>query len=223
MTTSIGRMLHGSPRLAPTMVVGALAIAADFAFVGWNRFPESVEGRNAIALTGLALYVCLVQGDLPSLGLKLVPTQGWRYWINAALWIGAAVAALIAVGLGVCSLAGRQLPTHTTPPELVGITLLRMCVYAPLFEETTCRLLVCVPLAGRGRPRSAIVVSGLLFAVLHVHYGNPSPENLVGGLFLAWAYLKSETIVVPILLHSLGNFLVLAIQVGRWYCLHGAS
>ena len=62
----------------------------------------------------------------------------------------------------------------------------------------------------------AIAASGVIFAALHFVYGNPSPENAVGGLFLAWAYLKSETIVVPVLLHALGNSLVLAVQVAAW-------
>lgn len=71
--------------------------------------------------------------------------------------------------------------------------------------------------------RTAIVVSGVVFGGLHVVNGNPSPENLVGGLFLAWAYLKSGTIYIPILLHSLGNFVAWAGQVAAWYWLHGAA
>jgi len=36
-------------------------------------------------------------------------------------------------------------------------------------------------------------------------YGNPSPENLLGGFILCWAFLKSQTLVVPLLLHAGGN------------------
>jgi membrane protease YdiL (CAAX protease family) len=49
-----------------------------------------------------------------------------------------------------------------------------------------------------------------------VIYCNPSPENLVGGFFLAWAYLKSGGLAVPVLLHGLGNLVALASQVGAW-------
>src|SRR5439155_10185900 len=100
-------------------------------------------------------------------------------------------------------------------------SFLRMCVFAPVLEEAVYRLALCVPLAVWLGPWRAIVVSGLAFAGLHVAYGNPSPENLVGGLFLAWAYLKSESIVVPVVLHSLGNLCVLILQVGAWYWLGG--
>jgi CAAX protease family protein len=61
------------------------------------------------------------------------------------------------------------------------------------------------------------------FAALHLIYGNPSPENLAGGLFLARVYLKSEGLALPILLHSLGNLLALLMQVGAWFWLASAG
>jgi membrane protease YdiL (CAAX protease family) len=94
-----------------------------------------------------------------------------------------------------------------------------MCVVAPLVEETTYRLVLFMPLAVLLGPWKAIAVSGLAFGGLHVVYGIPSPENLVGGFFLAWAYLRSESIAVPLLMHSLGNLCVLVLQVGVWYWL----
>lgn len=135
------------------------------------------------------------------------------------MWIGLAVAACVAVGLGLWFLAGQTFPTYATPPSNIAYSFLRMCVIAPVLEESLYRLALCVPLAARFGPWRAIVISGLAFAGLHVAGGNPSPENLVGGLFLAWAYLKSESIVVPVLLHSIGNLFALAWQVGAWYWL----
>jgi hypothetical protein len=40
------------------------------------------------------------------------------------------------------------------------------------------------------------------FAALHLIYGNPSPENLAGGLFLARVDPKSESLALPLLPHS---------------------
>jgi membrane protease YdiL (CAAX protease family) len=64
-----------------------------------------------------------------------------------------------------------------------------------------------------------IAASGVLFGLLHVVYGNPSPENLVGGFFLAWAYLKSESILIPFILHAGGNLIVWLGQIAGWYFL----
>ncbi len=224
MRTTIGQTLHDSPRLAVAGLIGALAVAADFALEWWSKelhYLNAAEGRGAVALFGLAAYIYLVQGDLKSLGLTLRPIQGWWYWVKATLLIGLAFAGIVAAGLGLLALCGSKHATtlRAMPPQFLGVAFLHMCVFAPVLEETLYRLLVCVPLAGWKRPWTAIVVSGVIFAALHFVYGNPSPENAVGGLFLAWAYLKSETVVVPVLLHALGNFLILAMQVAAWYCL----
>ena len=220
LQTTIGHSLQGSPRLATAGLIGAFAIAADFALFCW-RDAVSDEARGTVALLGLVAYVYLVQGDSASLGLRIRPIQGWWYWFKAAIFIGLAIAGLLAAAAVTFLLWRPDVPTpkmHTVSPQFVGSAFLQMCIVAPVLEETLYRLLVCVPLAGWNRPRLAIITSGLLFAALHFAYGNPSPENIFGGLFLAWAYLKSGTIVMPVLLHALGNFLVLAMQVVAWYC-----
>lgn len=91
---------------------------------------------------------------------------------------------------------------------------------APVLEESVYRLFVCVPLVPLIGCRSTIIASGILFGLLLVLYGNPSPENLFGGFFLAWAYLKSKSIVVPLLLHGIGNGVVVASQIAGWYFMH---
>jgi uncharacterized protein len=58
------------------------------------------------------------------------------------------------------------------------------------------------------------VASGMIFGALHVLYGNPPPDNFIAGSFLAWAYLKIGTIVVPIASHLLGNLCVVAMHSG---------
>ena len=224
MQTSIALPLRDSPRnLFLACGVGITALAGDLSVVWWNHYPESIEGRWLIAVAVFVTYLHLVRGDLASLGLTTKPVQGWGYWIRATLWIGVAVLICIAVGLSVWLLLGREVPIYTIPPGSVVTSFLRMCVFAPVLEEAIYRLALCVPLAGLSRPWTAIVASGLVFGVLHILYGNPSPENLVGGLFLAWAYLKSGTLYVPVLLHSLGNFVAWAGQVAGWYWLQGGS
>ncbi len=223
MRTAIGQRLNASPGgLATASAVGALVVAADLALVYWDRYPQSIEGRGVLAVLALAAQFRLVNGDLASVGLRLTPLQGWWYWGRVSLVIGLVVLACIVVGTGAWVLAGRELPVYATPPSDIGPAFLGMCLFALVQEEVTYRLALCVPLAVLLGPWRAIAVSGLAFGGLHFAYGNPSPENLVGGFFLAWAYVKSESIVVPVLMHSLGNLCALAVQVGTWYWLGGA-
>lgn len=217
------RKVRFSSILSIAAVVGVCALAADLALVWWNHPPESMEARGAVGLAALAAYFYLVRGDLESVGLAVRPAQGWRFWFWATLLMGLAVAALIAAGLGIWALLGHELRLPTLPPREVGPALVRMCVFAPILEETIYRVLICVPLAACGRAWLAVAASGTAFAGLHLIYGNPSPENLFGGLFLAWAYLKSGTIGVPVLLHALGNLCVLVGQVAAWHWVGGAA
>ncbi len=222
--TTIGRRLNSSrSRLHVAVAIGGLVVAADFAIISWMRYPTSIEGRGALAVIALVAQFRLVQGDLSSVGLRLTPTQGWWYWCRVSLFIGLAVGACVAVGLGAWVLSGHDLPVYCTSPRHIGTSFLQMCIFAPVLEETIYRFSLCVPLAVLLGPWRTIAVSGIVFGGLHLVYGNPSPENLVGGFFLAWAFLKSESIVVPVLLHSLGNLCALAAQIGAWYWLGGAG
>lgn len=203
--------------LAGATAIGSATVLADLALSRWAGHAVQDEARGAVALVAVALYLPLVRGDFASVGLTTAPAQGWTYWAKATLAIGLLVGALIAVVLGAWKAFGGAIPVYTTAPQDFGRRFLSACIAAPVLEETTYRLVVCVPAAVLLKPWGAIAASGLLFGALHVACGVPSPENLVGGFFLAWAYLKSGTILVPVLLHSLGNLCVLTGQVVAWY------
>lgn len=221
MQSAIGRHFSDEPRMRYWGLALALGtVAADMVVVTLHA-SESV--RLALALTAFAAVVYLSDGDLRSLGLRSSPKQGWRPWIRTSLKIGLIVAFCVAVGLGIWSLTGRQIRIHSLPPSHIVFSFLHMCVLAPVLEETIYRVIVCVALARLVGCWKTIAVNGILFAALHVVYGNPSPENLVGGFFLAWVYLKSETILLPIVLHSLGNFIALLAQVATWHFLQLAG
>jgi membrane protease YdiL (CAAX protease family) len=223
--TPIGQRLRNSPsRLAIACTIGVAAIAGDLVLIWWNPpYVNVLDGRWLIGMAALVVNLHLVRGEMASIGLIAKPIQSWRYWVWATLSVGLAVLCCIAVGLSAWVLLGRKLPIYTIPPASAAREFFHMCIVAPVLEESIYRLALCVPLAGLSKPWTAVIVSGLVFGALHVVYGNPSPENLVGGLFLAWAYLKSGTIYVPILLHSFGNFIAWAGQVAAWYWLQGAA
>ena len=54
-------------------------------------------------------------------------------------------------------------------------------------------------------PGAANIAGGIVFAALHFAYGSPGLDNFLAGYILAWAYIKSGSIIVPVVLHSLGN------------------
>jgi membrane protease YdiL (CAAX protease family) len=215
MQSAVGQVLRDSrqPR-SLAVVVGLTTIFIDFAIVTFHFDPMN---RGALAILSLTLIVGLTEGDRISLGLRLTPSQGWSPWIRITAVISVAVAVCISIGIWAMVLMGRQIPFYTTAPDRFVERLLDMCFVYPTLEETIYRVVVCVPLVPVVGCWRTITFCGILFGALHVAYGNPSPENLVGGFFLAWAYLKSETILIPFLLHAGGNLIVLIGQTAGWY------
>jgi membrane protease YdiL (CAAX protease family) len=110
-------------------------------------------------------------------------------------------------------------PLYLTPPDRLAGAALRMCVLTPVVEETLYRVVLGVAVVPALGAWGAVLLSGALFAALHFVYGNPSPENQVGGFLLAWGFLRGGTALLPVGLHAAGNLCALASQLAAWYWL----
>ena len=178
------------------------------------RYPMGLD-IAVLGLTGLVAVMCLNNGEVDSLRMRLAPIQGWWYWWRLAFlfgfWIGIALVAYA----GIWMLLGKELPVVRTAPGVEEF--LWMCVHAPVTEEVIYRVLLIAAVLPTVGERGSIVVSGVLFALIHILSGRASPENQLAGFMLAWAYLKSGTILVPIAMHSGGNLIALGSQVAGWY------
>ena len=218
LQSAIGQHFDSKPIKRRIAFCVAIAVVLTDVLIYMWAYGESV--RLSLALIAFAIIVYLADGDLPSLGLRPQPKQGWIPWV----WISARISCVIAVcviaGLGAWQLMGNELPTYNHNPAYVSHLFLHMCVVAPVLEEIVYRVVVCLPLVSMIGFWKTIAINGILFASLHFVYGNPSPENLVGGFFLAWVYLKSETILLPLMFHSIGNFVALCCQLAASYYLH---
>lgn len=177
-------------------------------YQSWHRF--------ALSLSVVALYFLLCRVSPKALGMRLLPVQGLWYWARITLWLGAIVVLFSLLAFVVLWAFGVHLPVTSIfhSEARMRAWLFSACVTAPLMEEALYRLVLCPPLLALGRRWLVIFISGALFGWLHFRYGNPGPDNFIAGYLLAWAFLKSESILVPILLHSAGNFAVFCFN---WY------
>ena len=214
--TRIGRTLVYPRRVAVlATVLAAGAVIIDALICLYRPWHLHVY-RMTLAISGVVCLLCLARGDLASIGLVLRPRRGFRHWIWATALIGVGLVLLL------CLICVYYRLTHTPPRFVLALeSALRLlaghCVYYPLVEELLYRVVLCTPLVALLGPWYAIVVSGVAFGGLHVLYGNPAPTNLVAGYLLAWAYIRSDSILVPIVWHSLGNAAILVFQVVAWY------
>ena len=202
--TAVGSTVEGrSPAALACAAVGICAVAVDLRLAG-----SSYSIRGLVGFLAFGLLFLLCHRDPTALGIRARPVQGYSFWVKlsviALLGMGCVVAAVLLV---VWSL-GVPVPIYSTAPLEIPSRLISACVEAPLAEEIVYRGVICVASVPLLRPWGAILVSGALFALLHVIYGTPSPENAIGGFVLAWSYLHSGTILLPLAWHSLGNLVV---------------
>ena len=87
----------------------------------------------------------------------------------------------------------------------MGVTLLSVSVFAPFFEEWLCRGIVLRGLLNRNvSPATAIAVSSVFFAILHMNPWQAIPAFLLGSLF-GYIYYKTGSLKLTMLMHCVNN------------------
>lgn len=191
------------------LVLGLTAIGIDF-IMAWRHMSYAHRGAAA-ALVFLVLIV-LTPRRRESLALYARPRQGWVYWGRVVAVLLGGVTTLVLIVGAAAWVMGFDPPVYTTPTHRLWHHFVHMCLLAPLVEELIYRWILTPPVNDCLGKWPAIVASGSLFAALHWVYGNPSPENQIGGFILAWAMVHSGSILIPWLMHAFGNALALSLQ-----------
>lgn len=86
----------------------------------------------------------------------------------------------------------------------VWITLISVSIFAPLFEEWLCRGVILRGLLQKTHPISAILVSAVFFAVLHMNPWQALPAFILGALF-GYIYYKTGSLKLTMLMHCVNN------------------
>lgn len=208
--TPIGRVLRSAsgPRfLAAAVAVVALAIDA------WRVDSDAgYPWRAVLAVIATLLMWLLCRRDRLSLGLSFRTVQGAAWWWKVTLVTAGVMGAILFALIGILALTDNFHPIRLHPSKFIE-QVVHACLWAPFVEEVLYRLVLVVALASVLRSGWVILVAGMVFAGLHVLYGNPAPANAIGGFCMTWAYLKSGSLVVPLLWHSAGNLFLLGTQV----------
>ena len=94
------------------------------------------------------------------------------------------------------------------PPLYNLLTIITFIVVAPVSEEFIFRGILLHRWTAKWGVTPALLISALLFAVLHA--------NIIGlfvfGVIMSLLYIKTRTLIVPIICHSLNNFAAIGLE-----------
>jgi hypothetical protein len=201
--SAIGKGLRQSPRLLVITTAVAAAIVAATLLLTAPSGQRLDRGRGAyltlatIACLYLGFVATHVPGTAGALGFRLTPRQGWLFWLSVIPAIGL-------TQLVVMLIWGRVF-SGTVPWDRI----VSACFISPVAEEVLYRMVICPSAVALAGPWGGITISGVIFALAHFIAGVAAPENQMGGFVLAWFFVKSETIILPLALHSIGNLFAL--------------
>jgi len=214
-TPIAARLRESHTRSWLALIIAMGVLIGDFVTCSLVRAPQ--WPRLLLAAVGAFVVAYLSGGDRKTLGLIPRPVQGYRYWLKAGLLIGVSVLGFCLLAAAVLQTAGWSVPLPMLSPQEAPSFAIMACVKAPLLEEVLYRFVLCLPLVAIAGPKYTVAVGGTTFAALHFAYGNPAPDNFIAGFFLCWAYLKSGSLLVPLLFHSIGNAFVMMAHLANWY------
>lgn len=178
---------------------------------------EPIEGLLVSIGSLVAVPVCLgalvwlvrKRGASPAdyFALRPFPARQLMFWIPL-------VGALLVASAAVNVLLGRP-----ALPEIIydiygtavflPLLWLAVIVLAPVFEEILFRGFMFHGLAISRSPMVAIVVSSLMWAVVHLQYDWIDMSKIFAfGLVLGAARVQTGTVWVPVIMHAVWNFVV---------------
>jgi membrane protease YdiL (CAAX protease family) len=200
-----------SGRLAAVVALAATVVDLQLARGGYSWARASVPGAV------LLVYAWLWRGRRLALGLRLTPIQGLGTWVLWTAWLAAGLLAVAAILCGLFALCGVTFEAPALAPRDAARFALNSLVLAPVVEEAVYRFALCVPLVPLLGVPWTCVVSGAAFVLLHVVYGNLAPNHLLAGVALAWVFLCSGSLLLSIVLHSLGNVCAMGLSLLVWW------
>jgi membrane protease YdiL (CAAX protease family) len=159
---------------------------------------------NLVVLSSVAAF-----GFLKSQRPRFGPVgAGWGFWVALALtaWGGTVVLGELAnltMGFLPLSPALARVFNHLANGN-TAVALFTVALVAPLTEEALFRGLLLRSFAQRWGPAPGLVLSSALFALFHLNPWQALPA-FFAGLFLGWVFLRTGSLLYPMVGHALFN------------------
>ena len=191
LALGIVQQIHPSPVLGSTTVSYLCSMVLPMLFIWLMATRGRKEGATAVAV------------NQPAFGqLKGFPTFALAALAMLALTVVIDPLTSLIPMPELIKAAFEKIFLHTKLAD----TIIATCILAPLLEELLCRGMIQRGIARTHSPRSAILWSAFIFALIHMNPWQAIPAFLLGLLF-GWVYYRTGCLWLTIFLHCLNNSL----------------
>ncbi|MCA1033198.1 CPBP family intramembrane metalloprotease [Bacillus infantis] len=206
------------------IVIGVVKLIVQPLYAEWLK-----DDLYAGTLTGLTIAVILMAGvyftalrpkrlSWREVGVKGFALKDWKLigLYSAVLLAGAVIIVVLTSFIGNTwenskTEAMQQNVTFFT----VLIAFISAAVISPIYEEIFYRGFLYRWLRTRMGLKGALLLSSLIFTIIHIPTYNVMPVNFFSGILFALAYERTGSIWPPVLIHGLTNgFMVLLTSLG---------
>lgn len=134
-----------------------------------------------------------------------------RDWKLIAFWtiILIVVSIVLVIGMSFIGVGTENSKTESLQSQMTllnfTIGFVSAAIISPIYEEIFYRGFLYRFFSSRYGVLSGMLISSLIFTVVHIPTYNTLPVNFVSGLIFSWVYHKTGSIIPSILIHGIFN------------------
>lgn len=151
-----------------------------------------------------------------AVGLRSFKTSYWK-WIPVWTVVLIVSSILLVVIMDMFGIGVDNSKTESLKDEVTWFTFtiafLSAAVISPIYEEIFYRGFLYKWIRGKCGVGAGLIVSSLIFTVVHIPTYNTLPVNFLSGVIFAWTYERSGSIVPGIIIHGLFNGIAVVLTV----------
>ncbi|WP_226682834.1 CPBP family intramembrane glutamic endopeptidase [Sutcliffiella horikoshii] len=167
------------------------------------------------------LSVYLIALKPHGIGWEEVGLRSFRrsYWKWIPVWTVVLIVSsiLLVVIMDMLGVGVDNSKTESLKDEVTWFTFmiafLSAAVISPIYEEIFYRGFLYKWIRGKWGVGAGLLVSSLIFTVVHIPTYNTLPVNFLSGIVFAWTYERSGSIVPGIIIHGVFNGIAVLLTV----------
>lgn len=141
-------------------------------------------------------------------GLQSFPRTYWK-WVLFWILILIIASILLVTFMDLFHIGVENAKTESLTTNMTGFTIsiafVSAAIISPIYEEIFYRGFLYKWIRLKWGVGCGIVVSSLIFTIVHIPTYNTLPVNFISGIIFAWTYEKTNSILPAILIHGTFN------------------